>query len=481
MNNIEKHFEIFRNNIIGNNQFIQTNYGMKKMIYADWAASGRLYKPIEEKLMNEFGPFVANPHTETNMTGKTITWAYQEAKNIIKEHVQASNDDILIFEGTGMTGAVRKVQRMLGLTAKEKRIKKLERPVVFITHMEHHSNHTSWEETIADVVVLPPDSSGEVSKHILEEMIQSYKNRPLKIGAFTACSNVTGIQTPYYQLAEVMHRYGGICFVDFSASAPYVPICMHPENQMESLDGIFFSPHKFLGGPGTSGVAVLSRKLFNNPIPDRPGGGTVKWTNPWGGRSYISNMEEREDGGTPGFLQAIKTALSIRLKEKMNCEYMSIKDEKLSTIMFDILEKNDRIILLEKNKKNRLPIFSFYVEGIHHQLLVKLLNDIYGIQARGGCSCAGTYGHYLLGIGKEKSKQITDEIDKGNLYVKPGWVRVSLHPTMTEEEVRFIANGICDIVDHIDKYKDHYSYFSETNDFRMKNEQNLFHEDWFYI
>lgn len=486
MSNLEKHFETFRNNIIGNDQFIETINGIKKIHYADWAASGRLYKPIEEKIINQFGPFVANPHTETNITGKTITLAYREAKKIIKEHVHAYDKDIIIFEGTGMTGAVRKIQRILGLAINERfikgqKIQESDRPVVFITHMEHHSNHTSWEETIADVVVVPPDSNGEVSPEKLEETVQKYRNRPLKIGSFTACSNVTGIQTPYYEMAEVMHQIGGICFVDFSASAPYVNIDMHPNSPMQRLDGLFFSPHKFLGGPGTSGLAIISRDLFKSCVPDRPGGGTVKWTNPWGGRSYISNLEEREDGGTPGFLQAIKTALAIRLKEKMNCEYMEAQEKKLTEIMFDILEQNDRIILLEKDKKKRLPFFSFYVNGIHHQLIVKLLNDVYGIQVRGGCSCAGTYGHYLLGIGKEQSKQITDEIEKGNFYIKPGWVRVSLHPTMTEEEVRYIANGICDIVNQIDKYKENYTYCPETNDFRIKNDPNLFKESWFQI
>ena len=484
MRELDRHFQYFRDNIIGNDQIFQTAYGLKKIVYADWTASGRLYRPIEEKLLERFGPFVANTHTETNVTGKSMTIAYQKAKSIIKQHVHATNNDVLFFEGTGMTGALNKIQRILGLTLHEsfkniQDIKDLVKPVVFITHMEHHSNQTSWEETIADVVVIPSNSNGDVSPEMLENMIKKYSDRPMKIGSFTACSNVTGIQTPYYQLAEVMHRYGGICFVDFAASAPYVHINMHPENPLESLDGIFFSPHKFLGGPGTMGVAVISKKLYENKIPDRPGGGTVKWTNPWKGKSYIDDIEEREDGGTPGFLQAIKTALVIRLKEEIGTENMMSHDKKLIRILFERLERNNQIILLEENKKDRLPIVSFYVFDIHHQLIVKLLNDVHGIQVRGGCSCAGTYGHYMLEISKRNSELITNEIEKGNMFVKPGWIRVSLHPTMTESEVHFIADGICDVVNNIDLYRDSYRYDPNSNEFLHKNEQIIKQESWF--
>lgn len=484
MEELEQHFQIFRSNIVGNNQFIQTQNGQQRMYYADWAASGRLYKPIEEKLLHQFGPFVANPHTETNITGKSMTWAYDEAKQIIKKHVHSTVDDILFFEGAGMTGALRKIQRILGLTLHEKFPKDLQpssKPVIFITHMEHHSNQTSWEETVADVVIVPPNSSGEVSPSMLEKVLKQYSDRPLKIGSFTACSNVTGIQTPYHQMANVMHQNGGYCFVDFSASAPYVNIDMHPENPLERLDGVFFSPHKFLGGPGSMGIAILSKELYSNHIPDRPGGGTVNWTNPWGEKSYVANIEEREDGGTPGFLQAIKTALAIRLKEKMGTENMKEQDKNLTNILFERLHKNTRIILLEESKTQRLPIISFYTEGIHHQLIVKLLNDIYGIQVRGGCSCAGTYGHYLLGIGKEHSGSITEEIDNGNYFVKPGWVRVSLHPTMTEKEVFYISEGICDVVNQIEKYKEHYRYVSESNSFQHINEGTVISKSWFHI
>ena len=484
MNHLEKHFQFFRKNIIGNEQLIHTPYGQKKIQYADWTASGRLYRPIEEKILDQFGPYVANTHTETNITGKSMTWAYREAKNIIKKHVNANENDLLLFEGSGMTGAIRKIQRLLGLTLHEKykglnELKDWVKPVVFITHMEHHSNHISWEETFADVVIVPPDDRGDVSPIMLEKMIKRYEDRPLKIGSFTACSNVTGIVTPYHQLAEVMHKYDGICFIDFSASAPYIKMDMHPKNELQYLDGIFFSPHKFLGGPGTMGVAIVSKKVLQTKTPDRPGGGTVNWTNPWGEKSYLSNLEEREDGGTPGFLQGIRTALAIVLKEQMGTENIFSQDKKLTQLLFTQLKQNKRIIMLDQHKEERLPIISFYVEGIHHQLIVKLLNDVHGIQVRGGCSCAGTYGHYLLNIDRQRSKSITNEIDKGHYFTKPGWVRLSLHPTMTESDVTFISHAISDVISNVNHYKKDYEYSPECNDYQHRNECNIDYGSWF--
>ena len=484
MPDLEKYFNSFYHEIIGINQTFQSPYGKKKICYADWTASGRLYKPIEEKITQLFGPFVANTHSEANITGETMTESYRMAKQIIKRHCNANETDVLLFEGTGMTGAVCKLQRILGLFVHE-RCKQKEhfgendRPIVFISHMEHHSNQTTWEETIAEVVVVPPNKYGEVCPDSLEILLNKYKDRNLKIGSFSACSNVTGIETKYHELAKRMHRYGGYCFVDFSASAPYVSIDMHPEDPLETLDGIFFSPHKFLGGPGTSGVVIFSKNLYKNKIPDKPGGGTVNWTNPWGGKSYINNIEEREDGGTPGFIQAIRSALAIKLKEKMGIENILKREEILLNKLFEKLETNKRIIILEGNRKDRLPIISFYVKEIHYNLIVKLLNDVHGVQVRGGCSCAGTYGHYLLNIGKLYSKNITDELDRGNLLVKPGWVRISLHPTTKAEEVNYIADSINDVIENIDTYKKDYFYFQETNEYKHIKESNTFNNEWF--
>ena len=471
---LETYFKPFRDNIIGVNQTFKSPFGEQKIIYTDWTASGRLYKPIEDKIINEFGPFVANTHTETSFTGATMTMAYHKARQIIKNHVNASKEDVLITAGSGMTGVINKFQRILGIRIPESyknatKIPKNLKPVVFITHMEHHSNQTSWLETIADVVILPPNEEGLVDLENLEDLLEIHKNRKLIIGSFTAASNVTGVQTPYHQLAKLMHAYGGFCFVDFACAAPYVNINMHPENEEEKLDAIFFSPHKFLGGPGTAGILIFNSKLYKNKIPDDPGGGTVDWTNPWGAHKFVSSIELREDGGTPPFLQTIRAALAIKLKEEMGVENILRREEELVKMVFTELKKLPKLHLLAENINHRLGAISFYVDGIHYNLIVKILNDRYGIQVRGGCSCAGTYGHYLLHVCPVQSQQITEQISHGDLSEKPGWVRLSLHPTMTNEEIYFITNAIKEVTENISTWSSDYEYYVEQNEFFHKN------------
>jgi selenocysteine lyase/cysteine desulfurase len=472
MSTLEQFFQSYRKYVVGIEQPLETPYGVKKMIYADWTASGRLYMPIEKKLTEIVGPYMANTHTEASATGAMMTKWYHYARTLIKEHVQADpHEDILITCGTGTTGVINLLQRILGLRVPESmreriHVREEDRPVVFVTHMEHHSNHTSWLETIADVRVVEPDGGANISLANLQNLLEIYKHRKLIIGAFTACSNVTGLCTPYHQMARLMHEYGGYCFVDFAASAPYVDINMHPEDPMERLDAIYFSPHKFLGGPGSSGVLVFNKALYQNQVPDAVGGGTVKWTNPWGEKAYCDDIEEREDGGTPGILQVIRTALSLKLKEQMGVRSIQKREAELLDILFEGLKVNPRIHLLEPERSQRLGIISFYAEHIHHNLFTKLLSDRYGIQARGGCSCAGTYGHYLLGIDRTGSKHITDQIDAGILSGKPGWLRISLHPVMTNKEAEAIVRAISEITEHIEEWRQDYTYDSNTNQFR---------------
>jgi selenocysteine lyase/cysteine desulfurase len=498
MSELEKYFDRFRKNIIGENAEIKTPFGNRKLVYADWIASGRLYRPIEEKLSEDIGPMVGNTHSESTATGKAMTDAYRLAQKIVKHHVNASDDDILIFTGTGMTSAIAKLQRLLGLKVPEQAIKFCsnsqgnfksckdipndKRPVVFLTHTEHHSNHTSWFETLAEVVVLEPSSDLTVNPDTLRREIVKYKDRPLLIGSFSACSNVTGYFPPYYELAKVMHEHHGFCFIDFAASAPYIDIDMHPAEKIYQLDGIFFSPHKFLGGPGSAGVLIFNKELYKNDIPDSPGGGTVKWTNRWGGYSYITDIEIKEDGGTPGFLQGIKAALAVKLKESMDTGKMRLRELELIEITFSKLSRIENLHILAPDITDRLGVFSFYVDNTHHNLFTSLLNDHFGIQVRGGCSCAGTYGHFLLNVDFKMSKEITDRIDAGDLSMKPGWIRLSLHPTMTDAELLYITAAIRETVENADEWKKDYCYNSHTNEFthcKSIEKEDTGSQDWF--
>lgn len=480
MSELQNYFSRFRKNIIGIDATFTTPFGDKKLIYADWIASGRLYKPIEEKICETFGPLVGNTHSEASITGTTMTLAYHEAHRILKQHVNAGKDDVIITAGSGMTTVVCKFQRLLGLKIPEQLVDHINlpselKPVVFITHMEHHSNQTTWLETIAEVVVIAPKDDGLVDVDDFKEKLKSYDKRKLKIGAFTAASNVTGIEPDYYELAKIIHQHGGYCFVDFACAAPYVKIDMHPDDPETKLDAIFFSPHKFLGGPGTPGVLIFDSKLYKNKIPDLPGGGTVDWTNPWGQHKFINNIEAREDGGTPAFLQTIKAALCIKLKEEMGTEKIRKREEELVQTALSGLKKIPTVHILAGNIEHRLGAISFYVEDIHYNLIVKLLNDRFGVQVRGGCSCAGTYGHYLLHVDPNRSKQITDKIDQGDLSEKPGWVRMSIHPTMTDKELNIIIDGIAQIVGNIKDWEKEYFYDKSKNEFfhRSSNGEEL--------
>ncbi len=470
MQDLEEYFNQFRKNIIGIDQTFTSPYGEKKIIYSDWIASGRLYAPIEKKIVETFGPYVGNTHSEASITGTTMTVAYQTAHEIIKDHVHAGKDDVIITAGSGMTAMINKFQRILGLKVPEQLKAYLNlpaelTPVVFVTHMEHHSNHTSWLETIADVVCIQPDSEGLIDLHDFEVQLEKYKDRKLKIGAFTACSNVTGIETPYHKMAKMMHENGGFCFIDFACSAPYVNIDMHPADPLEKLDAIFFSPHKFLGGPGTPGVIIFDSHLYKNLVPDNPGGGTVDWTNPWGQHKFVSNIELREDGGTPAFLQTIKAALCVKLKEEMSVDKMEQREKYLVKTAIDGLRKIPGLHILADNIEDRLGAISFYVDKIHYNLLVKILNDRFGIQMRGGCSCAGTYGHYLLHVSPDQSKHISEKINEGDLSEKPGWVRMSIHPTTTNEELDFIIESIKVTAKNISLWEKDYRYCQQNNEF----------------
>lgn len=487
MTTLEHHFSRFREGIVGIDQTFTTPDGEKRIVYADWIASGRLYRPIEQTMCERFGPFVGNTHSEASVTGTTMTHAYHRAREVIKKHVNAADSDCLVMCGAGMTGAINKLQRILGLRVPEQfadlvHLADADRPVVFVTHMEHHSNQTTWLETIADVVVIPSDDQGLVCCVQFEKTLQNYLDRPNKIGAFSACSNVTGIRVPYYELSKIIHRYGGISVVDFAASAPYDDINMHPSDPEACLDAIVFSPHKFLGGPGSSGVLVFADHLYKLKVPDQPGGGTVNWTNPWGDRSYFQNIEAREDGGTPAFLQTIRASLAIRLKEELDVQKIRSREEILVNKVMDELEKIPGLHILAGEHRDRIGAISFYVDGMHYNLIVKLLNDKFGVQVRGGCSCAGTYGHFLLHVDRQHSKSITDKIDRGDLSEKPGWVRLSLHPVMTDEEVDFTIDAIKKVVAHAKDWERSYEYHPEVNEYFCRAGEAVQPvEDWFEV
>ncbi|MFC3702728.1 aminotransferase class V-fold PLP-dependent enzyme [Reinekea marina] len=421
-------------------------------IYADWTASGRLYQPIEDRIAQIAGKYMANTHTEESVTGRTMTHWYDEAVQRIKSHVNAAPEDALISVGNGMTGALAKLIRMLGWWAHESYKEAVlahgfERPLVYITHREHHSNQTMWLESLVELKVIPALEGDAIDLPWLKTDLAKQEHRKIKIASITAASNVTGIVTPYHEIAKLMHQHSGLCFVDFAASAPYVEIDMHP-SELESLDAIYFSPHKFLGGPGSNGVLIFNGKLYSNQVPELPGGGTVVWTNPWGEHKFVSDIEQRESGGTPGILQTIRTALAIQLKEEMGVEAIMTKERQINEVFFSRLQAISHVKILSGHHKDRLSIFSIIFENLDYHEAVTLLSEQYGIETRGGCACAGTYGHHLLNIDHCTSNKITQALSDDHQTVKPGWVRVSFHPAMSLAEVHKVADAIAAIANN---------------------------------
>lgn len=493
MTELEGFFKTFRENTIGNDQTFVSPLGKKRILYADWVASARFYQPIEDKIAEEILPYAANTHTETTVTGTRMTKAYEASKKIIKKHVNASKADKIIFCGSGMTAAIAKLQRILGLKIPERfetyldgvksekigrsllkrrenqrkkfHFKENHKPIVFVTHMEHHSNHTSWLETICDVEIIDADQQGQVCLKHFRSLCDQHKDRLYKIASVTACSNVTGIETPYHDIAKIIHEYNGLCFVDFAASAPYVNMNMHPDDEDAYLDAIFFSPHKFLGGPGTPGVLIFNEALYNNRCPDVPGGGTVSFTTPWYMHDYIDDIEAREDGGTPPFIQGIRAAMVIKLKEQMGVDNIKARKDELLNQFYDRIDQIDGIRILADNIRNRHGVVSITIDGMHYNLMTKVLNDQYGIQVRGGCVCAGTYGHYLLDLDQKFSNKIRKKILNGDNSFKPGFVRVSLHPTLSDEELNYILEALETIYMQKDYWQSQYSYQILKNEY----------------
>lgn len=456
-----------RKGIVGISADIRTPFGTKKLLYADWTATGRMYKPIEEKMLREFGPYIGNTHTAATATSRLMTELYREARLTIKRHVGAHDTDALLACGSGMTSAVTTLQSLLGLrlTTGREEIPERERPIVFVTHMEHHSNHTTWLETICDVVVIPAGEDDLPSLSALAQLLARYRTRTRMIAAVTAASNVTGAIVDVHAIAELMHEHGGLCFVDYASAAPYLPIDMHPRDTHTSLDAIYFSPHKFLGGTGTPGILVFDTRLYRGGVPQRPGGGTVHWTNPWGGRSYLEDIEVREDGGTPPFWGVIKAALAFELKDQMGQKNIIARERELVDMMLMGLKDIPGVHVLAPQIRHRLATFSLTVEGLHYALVTRLLNDRFGIQTRSGCACAGTYGHHLFKVSQEESRRITAMIDAGDESERPGFVRISLHPTTTDREVGIILDALRQIAAQGISWAKQYAYGKATNEF----------------
>jgi len=448
--------ERIRRGIIGTGELMDGPFGPRRVTYADYTASGRSLDFIEDFIRDNVLPRYANTHTESSGTGLQTSRLREEARRIIRDAVGGTEDDLVIFCGSGATAAVSKLIGILelripagldesyDLTA---RIPEAARPVVFVGPYEHHSNELPWRESFADVVVIAEDGDGHIDMADLERQLDRHAHRRLLIGSFSAASNVTGILTDTSAVARMLHSRGALSFWDYAAAGPYVDMRVSASGPGggDHKDAVFLSPHKFPGGPQTPGVLIVRRELVRNPVPTVPGGGTVAFVDPVGHR-YLDDPIAREEGGTPAIIESIRAGLVFGLKQEVGTDVITAREEQLWRHVLRRWAGVPQIEVLGNQRSRRLSIISFRIrhdaQYLHHNFVVAVLNDLFGIQARGGCSCAGPYGHRLLAIGAARSHAFRDEIGHGCEGIKPGWSRVNLNYFISAAEADYIAAAV---------------------------------------
>ena len=469
--------EKIRNSVIGDKQRLCTPFGDKPLVYADYTASGRSLHFIEDYIRDQVLPWYANTHTETSFTGAQTTALREQARQEIRKAVNGTDDDQVIFCGPGATAAINKLLDILNMRLPrdlsdqyqlERHIPAPQRPVVFIGPYEHHSNELPWRESIADVVPVPLTPGGQIDLAVLEKELARYADRPLLIGSFSAASNVTGIKSDVVATTALLKKHGALSFWDYAAAAPYLGIDMNGQCPM---DAVFISPHKFIGGPGTPGVLVVKKTVLNNTVPAIVGGGTVVYVTPEGHR-FIDDHERREEGGTPAIVESIRAGLVFKLQQEVGTDEIQRREHGFVQRATERFQASPNIEILGNADAPRLSIMSLRFKhgerDLHYGFVVSLLNDLFGIQVRGGCSCAGPYGHALLDMDRDYSRAIESEIQRGAMVLRPGWVRLNFNYFIDEQEFEYLLRAIEMVAENGWRMLPYYQFDSATGVWRYQ-------------
>lgn len=459
--------EKIRKGVIGQNMPVETVFGVKPLVYADYTASGRSLDFIEDFIRHNVLPFYANTHTETTLTGATTTAWRESARRMVRSAVNGQEQDKVIFCGSGATSAINKLIDIMNLRLPAELdedcglsmcIPDDKRPVVFIGPYEHHSNELPWRESIAIVEVIPLNAEGGIDIAALETALLEHQHRSVLIGSFSAASNVTGIKTDVSLVTALLKRFGALACWDYAAAGPYVQIDM---NAAHELDAIFLSPHKFVGGPGTPGILVAKQSVFLNRVPAVVGGGTVLYVTPED-HVFVTDVERREEGGTPAIVESIRAGLVFSLQQQVGTDVIQARESAMCQQAMARLMNCSNIEILGGNQCERLPIFSMRIRHagreLHYGFVVSLLNDLFGIQVRGGCSCAGPYAHTLLSMNMDYSRQIESAVTKGVSVLRPGWIRLNFNYFISDEEFAYLLGALELVAEHGWRILPEYQY-----------------------
>ena len=453
-----------RAGLIGEGVQIDTPFGRKSLTYADYTASGRALVQVENFITQHVLPYYANSHTSSSFCGEYTSRLREDARKTIARYTNAGTDCSVIYSGSGATSAINRLVALCGVA----NFPKSAQATVFIGPYEHHSNILPWRESGARVIEIGESREGGPDLDELEAKLIAYKDSPLLIGSFSAASNVSGILTDTDAVTTLLKNHGALAFWDYAGGAPYLPIDINPENGAQK-DAIILSPHKFPGGPGASGLLIVRNTAINATRPTWPGGGSVSYVSPWA-HDYLDDVIEREEAGTPNLIGDIRAALVFIVKAAIGDDFIAKRDRLLRERAMAIWKNNPNLHLLGTDRPNRLPIFSFAIRDsgggyIHHQLFTRLLSDVSGIQARGGCVCAGPYGHILLGVARQRSEEIRQAILEGHEVDKPGWVRLNFSYLMDDKTADYIIKNVDALARNAGKYVDLYSVDTATANF----------------